>query len=72
MKKYATLLGWTEDTWNRNFPTHDVSIHEYYWKESSDEQKEALAYFGYNENLWDETWNEEIFDGSVSLVGDHG
>ena len=66
LQKYATTLGWTEETWNRNFPVHDVSIHEYWWKEMSAEQKEALEFFGYTENLWDETGAEEVFDGSVS------
>jgi hypothetical protein len=65
MKRHATVLGWTEDTWNRNFPTHDVDIHGYWWKETSDEQKEALQFFGFNENLWDQTCEVEVFDGSV-------
>jgi hypothetical protein len=66
MKKYATILGWTEETWNRNFPIHDVESNNLYWKEMSDEQKEAAIFYGYNENLWNETEEEEVFNGSVS------
>jgi hypothetical protein len=66
-KKHAQVLGWDQHKWDKNWPLHDVDIHQYWWKETSDEQKEALGFFGFNENMWDETWNEETFDGSVSL-----
>lgn len=68
MKRHATALGWTEDTWNRNFPIYDLDIEYLYWSELTDEQKDAACYFGYNQNLWDETHEEEDFDGSVSIV----
>jgi hypothetical protein len=65
-KQYATVLGWTEETWNRNFPIYDLDINECWWSELSYEQKQAATFFGYNENLWDETEKEEVFDSSVS------
>ncbi|KAG7338013.1 Jacalin-like lectin domain containing protein [Nitzschia inconspicua] len=64
MKKYASALGWTEETWNRNFPIRDLDVDKLYWKELSQEQKEAASYFGYNQNLWDETNEKELFDGA--------
>lgn len=67
-KKFATILGWTEDTWNRNFPIYDLDIEHMYWNELSDEQKEAAVYFGYNENLWNQTEEEEAFDGSTTAA----
>jgi hypothetical protein len=68
VKKYATIMGWTEETWNRNFPLHDVAVDQLWWNEMSDEEKEAAEYFGYNENLWNEVGAEELFDGSVSCA----
>jgi hypothetical protein len=65
MKQNATILGWTEETWNRNFPIYDLDINECWWSELSYEQKQAATFFGYNENLWDETQKEEVFDSSV-------
>lgn len=37
-----------------------------YWNELSDEQKEAADFFGYNENLWNQTEEEESFDGATA------
>jgi hypothetical protein len=65
-KGHATTLGWSEETWNRNFPIYDLDINEYWWSEMSYEQKQAATFFGYNENLWDESEKEEVFDSSVS------
>jgi len=63
MKKHAKVLGWDEHKWNKNWPVHDVDVYQYGWSGLSEEQKKALTYFGYNQNLWDQTGNEETFQG---------
>jgi hypothetical protein len=60
-QKHATTLTWTQELWDDDYDIEDLECNNWYWKDMTEEQKEAARYFGYTRITWDET-EEDVFE----------
>lgn len=69
-KAFATVLGFDQHKWDEDWELKDLPCEHWYWKDMTEEQKDAAIHFGYSRALWDETEDDddEEFEAAVSTV----
>ena len=66
-KRHAETIGWDEKKWDHDKTIRHLECKKWAWGDMSDEQIEAMKYFGMSQALWDGEGEEASFDAPVSL-----
>lgn len=55
----AKVLGWSKETWDKDWQIEHLPCNKWYWDEMTSTQQKAARHFGYTKGTWDETWEVE-------------
>ena len=69
-KRHAEVLGWDEKKWDHDKTIYQIDCKKWEWGDMSDEQVEAMKYFGMSQAIWDDEGDEEPFELPVSTFID--
>ena len=65
-KRHAEVLGWDEKKWDHDKTIYQIDCKKWEWGDMSDEQVEAMKYFGMSQAIWDDEGDEAPFELPVS------